>query len=327
MNSTFRNLTMLICFVSFAITTIAQSRTNPNSQPEELGTVSWYRNYEQALTASKKENKPVLILFQEIPGCSTCKNYGNDVLSNPLLADAIENEFIPLAIYNNKGGKDREILKLYNEPTWNNPVVRIVTSSGADIIPRVSGNYSAKGLYASMNLALNKEFKEIPAYFKLLGKELSSTGNKTKDAYYSMYCFWTGEKQLGSQEGVLNTEAGFMSGHEVVKVTYNEGELDKKALDAYARANKMKSIPQAASYRWAQNDEDYYLQHTDYKYLPLTPLQRTKINSALGNRKSGVKYLSPSQLEWLSEIQNNRAKRKEISSKDFKKAWLLMAGR
>lgn len=213
MNSTIRNLTMLICFVCFAITTIAQSRTNPNSQPEELGTVSWYRNYEQALTASEKENKPVLILFQEIPGCSTCKNYGNDVLSNPLLADAIENEFIPLAIYNNKGGQDRDILKLYNEPAWNNPVVRIVNSSGDDIIPRVSGNYSAKGLYASMNLALNKEFKEIPTYFKLLG-----------------------------------------------------------------------------------------------------------------NRKSGLEYLSPSQLEWLSEIQNSREKRKEISSKDFKKAWKEMEG-
>ena len=36
-----------------------------------------------------------------------------------------------------------------------------------------------------------------------------------------MYCFWTGEKVYGQLEGVLETEAGFMGGREVVKVTYN----------------------------------------------------------------------------------------------------------
>lgn len=326
MKTTLKSLGILVMLLSITSITEAQNKTNPNSQPEELGTVSWYRNYEEALTASAKENKPVLILFQEIPGCATCRNYGNDVLSNPLLADAIGNEFIPLAIYNNKRGADAEILKKYKEPSWNNPVVRIVNNGGSDIVPRVSGNYTAKGLYAAMDLALQKEFIEIPAYFKLLGKELSATSVKTKDTYYSMYCFWTGEKQLGSQEGVLNTEAGFMGGHEVVKVTYNESAIDKNDLDAFAKANRMKPIPQTSSYRWAQNDEDYYLQHTDYKYLPLTPLQRTKINSALGNRKSGIEYLSPSQLKWLEEIQNKKTNRKELSSTDFKKAWKEMAG-
>lgn len=326
MKKTLKSLGILVVLLNIVSISNAQTRTNPTSQPEELGTVSWYRNYEEALSASKKENKPVLILFQEIPGCATCRNYGNDVLSNPLLADAIGNEFIPLAIYNNKRGVDAEILKKYKEPSWNNPVVRIVNHGGSDIVPRVSGNYTARGLYAAMDLALRKEFIEIPAYFTLLGKELTATVGKTKDAYYSMYCFWTGEKQLGAQEGVLNTEAGFMGGHEVVKVTYNEGEIAQNTLDAYAKSNRMKPIPQTASYRWSQRDEDYYLQHTDYKYLPLTPLQRTKINSALGNRKSGIEFLSPSQLQWLKRIQNKELQRKELSSINFKKAWKEIAG-
>ncbi len=55
----------------------AQERTNPKSQQEELGAVSWYRNYEFALKEAKKQDKSVLIFFQEVPGCSTCKNYGN----------------------------------------------------------------------------------------------------------------------------------------------------------------------------------------------------------------------------------------------------------
>ena len=326
MNLAIKKASLLSLALLFITALTAQTKTNPKSQPEELGSVSWYRTYEEALVASNKENKPVLILFQEIPGCSTCKNYGNDVLSNPLLADAIENEFIPLAIYNNKGGKDRVILEKYGEPTWNNPVVRIVNSKGGDIVPRVSGNYSAKGLYTAMDLALQKEFKEIPEYFLLLGKELAATNSKTSETYYSMYCFWTGEKQLGSQNGVLNTEAGFMNGREVVKVTYNKGEVAKQDLDAFAKANKMSIIPKSSSYRWAQNDEDYYLQHTDYKYLPLTPLQRTKINSAVGNRQSGNKYLSPSQLKWLKDIQDNKAEKKQLSSVDFNKAWKSIAG-
>lgn len=310
---------VLPVFLFLITNTFAQTLTNPKDQPGELGIVQWYRNYDEALTASKKENKPVLILFQEIPGCATCRNYGKDVLSNPLLADAIANEFIPLAIYNNKGGEDARILKKYKEPSWNNPVVRIVNNQGNDIVGRVSGNYSAKGLYAAMDVALRRELIEIPEYFLLLGEELSAVGSKKKEVYYSMYCFWTGEKQLGAQKGVVNTEAGFMSGREVVKVTYNTDQVAEGDLDTYAKAHKMTPIPKSTSYRWAQNDEDYYLNHTDYKYVPLSELQRTKINSAVGNGKNGLEFLSPTQLKWIKELQANK-NRKQLSS-SFTKAW------
>ena len=36
--------------------------------PRELGTVRWGRELEPALEASKSSGKPVLLLFQEIPG-------------------------------------------------------------------------------------------------------------------------------------------------------------------------------------------------------------------------------------------------------------------
>ena len=36
--------------------------------PVELGKVKWGRDYELALAASAKSQKPVLILFQEVPG-------------------------------------------------------------------------------------------------------------------------------------------------------------------------------------------------------------------------------------------------------------------
>ena len=47
-----------------------------------------------------------MLLFQEVPGCSTCRNYGHNVLSHPLMVEAIESLFVPLAIFNNKEGKE-----------------------------------------------------------------------------------------------------------------------------------------------------------------------------------------------------------------------------
>ncbi len=318
---------ILMCFV-FILTSAtkiwAQHRTNANDQDKELGKVSWYRDYETALAVSKKTNKPVLILFQEVPGCATCRNYGHNVLSNPLMTEAIENEFIPLAIFNNKGGKDKKILDLYNEPTWNNPVVRIVNESGDNLVKRLASDYSAQGLYTSMVTALGDCGKEIPEYMKILGDELAtSSRGASKDVYYSMYCFWTGEKTLGSQEGVLNTEAGFMKGKEVVKVTYNPREVSEEDLSIFANKNQMRLITKDNSYRSSPRDEDYYLQHTPFKYLPLTPLQRTKINAALGKGQKAEKYLSPKQREWLNS--KTLATSKTRYNLKFEDAWNVLA--
>jgi len=80
-------------------------------QSEELGQVNWQRNYDEAISLSEKENKPIFLFFQEVPGCSTCRNYGHHVMSHPLIVEAIETHFIPTAIFNNKRGKDAKILK------------------------------------------------------------------------------------------------------------------------------------------------------------------------------------------------------------------------
>jgi len=310
-------LTLLLTFFQ---NSTAQERTNPKNQDKELGKVSWYRDYNDAIAASEKENKPILILFQEVPGCATCRNYGHNVLSSPLMTEAIENEFIPLAIFNNKKGKDLTILKKYNEPTWNNPVVRIVNKKGINLVKRVASDYSAKGLYNAMISALKKEEKKIPEYVKILGQELAINYNalNIKETHYKMYCFWTGEKQLGSQDGVLLTQAGFING-EVVKVKYDATKISKEALNTFAKANKMSPVNSKNKFKWAEKDEDYYLQHSQLKFLPLSQVQKTKINSALGNRKSPLPYLSPKQKQWLTKVD---AKKNEILfNKDFNIAW------
>ncbi len=319
MQKIIKTLILVIIVIGFQNSN-AQERTNPKNQDEELGKVSWYRDYDAAIAASEKENKPVLILFQEVPGCATCRNYGHNVLSNPLMTEAIENEFIPLAIFNNKRGKDLVILKKYNEPTWNNPVVRIVNKKGDNLVKRVASDYSAKGLYNAMTKALNAEKKTIPEYMKILGQELTVNYNapNIKETHYKMYCFWTGEKQLGSQDGVLLTQAGFMNG-EVVKVKYDASKISEKKLNTFAKANKMQPVTSKNNFTWSEKDEDYYLQHSQLKFLPLSQVQKTKINSALGNGVSPLPYLSPKQKQWLAKLDINNSE--VLYNKEFSTTW------
>lgn len=297
-----------------------QNRTTPSSQPEELGKVQWYRNYAEASQEARKQNKAILILFQEVPGCATCRNYGHDVLTHPLMVEAIEHEFIPLAIFNNKGGEDARILKTYGEPSWNNPVVRIVDQDGKNLVKRVAGNYSALGLYQAMEKALHQQGKAIPSYLQLLGEELFAADHgQTEDTYFSMYCFWSGEGHLGQANGVLATEPGFMGGREVVKVTYDKRITSEAALTTHAKQAQCSPIQQSA-YR-PDKDPQYYLKHSDYRFLPLTALQKTRINSALGQKASPDIYLSPSQKQWLKEVRGKQAGKKNVYTEEFVSAW------
>lgn len=313
---------LMLCIFSLLLTTsYAQERTSPKKQYEELGLVSWYRNYDEAVTASKKMDKPILLLFQEVPGCSTCKNYGNDVLSHPLMVESIEDLFIPLVIYNNKGGEDERILKKFNEPSWNNPVVRIIDADGKNLISRVSGNYTVKGLHIAMQTVLIKKSIEIPAYFELLGNEINSLNNiAIKTKYFKMFCFWSGEGHLGNKDGVLTTEAGFMGGHEVVKVTYDVNTISETELVKYAKEANCEPVAKSKGYR-LDKDQQYYLKQTNYKYIPLTKMQRTKINSALAHRTLPLIYLSPLQKEWLSKLDEYNPKLEVLYSLNFKRAW------
>src|SRR5205085_11873279 len=116
--------------------------TDGRAQPPELGRVRFGRDLDAGLAAAQRDAKPVFLLFQEIPGCSTCRDFGGGPLSQPLLVEAIETCFVPVAIHNSAGGADAAALKRFGEPAWNNPVVRFVDAGGNDLIPRRDGAWS-----------------------------------------------------------------------------------------------------------------------------------------------------------------------------------------
>ncbi len=303
--------------------------------PVELGDVNWIRNYDQAIQQAEQENKPVFVFFQEVPGCATCRNYGQNVMTHPLIVEAIENEFIPLAIFNNKGGEDAKILKKYNEPSWNNPVVRIVDADEKALTNRIAGNYSQLGVVDALIASLVNNGSEVPTYLRLLKEELEATSNHSEFAV-SMYCFWSGEREIAGIDGVVSTEAGFMDGREVVKVVYDEDVTSAK--DIYKQAKKanvaqnvylpkgessnvFKDAKQYSSYR-KDPETKYYLYNSDLKYIPMLPIQELRVNRALAKRQDPSEYLSPKQLELFDNLSKLKAKKKKNRiGTDFKSSW------
>ncbi|MHC5065942.1 MAG: hypothetical protein ACYTG5_18430 [Planctomycetota bacterium] len=53
--------------LAFAVSLPAQELLH-RQQPEELGLVNWERSFEKALGSLRKTDKPMLLLFQEVPG-------------------------------------------------------------------------------------------------------------------------------------------------------------------------------------------------------------------------------------------------------------------
>jgi hypothetical protein len=139
--------------------------------PVEVGDVRWGRDFDAALERSSEDGKPVLVLFQEIPGCSGVRKFGREVLTNPLLVRAIEEEFIPMLVYNNRSsGMDGELMERYHEPSWNFQVIRFLDAEGKDVIPRKDRVWTTGGVAGRMVEALTAVNRPVPAYLEELAQ-------------------------------------------------------------------------------------------------------------------------------------------------------------
>ena len=322
----------------FFISVQSQSWTTLPQQEEELGLVKWMRSYPEAISKAKKEQKNVFILFQEVPGCSTCKNYGNNLLTHPHIVESIETYFVPLVIHNNKRGEDARILEKFGEPSWNNPVVRIIhPDSEKDVTQRLNGKYDMEHLVQTISNGILASNTLVPEYLALLGEEHSATD--VRETHFAMYCFWSGEKNLGNVDGVLATKAGFMNGAEVVKIKYDANTIQEKDLISFAAqkkcadgvysddqrevsaAKKLKVRTKKKGKFRPDKQPKYYTYNTNYKYLPMTGLQAIKVNSAIANRQSPDEYLSPRQLEMLQLIQADKIESKLCIDQNYALAW------
>ena len=235
---------LLVLLILWSTTITAQA------QPIEVGTVNWNRDFDATLKRSAEEDKPVLVLFQEVPGCTGCQTFGQDVLSHRLLVEAIETEFLPLLVYNNRP-EDAELLTRYQEPAWNYQVIRFLNGEGEDIIPRKDRVWTLQGVAQRMEEALRAFGKEVPPY--LTGLALEHDEDNLEDAAFGMYCFWSGEMDLGSLDGVARTEAGYLDGREVVRLWYHNKTI---SLDELARQVSQKGYAEQIYVKAAQTIDE-----------------------------------------------------------------------
>ena len=157
---------IILLILSFGAPVIGGELVN---NPIEVGDVRWGRDLDAALANSAETGKPVLVLFQEVPGCSGVQEFGREVLTNPSLVQAMENEFFPVLVYNNKsGGMDEKLLKRYHEPAWNYQVIRFLDAEGRDIIPRKDRIWTTSGVASRMIEALKAADRQVPPYLQAL---------------------------------------------------------------------------------------------------------------------------------------------------------------
>lgn len=96
--------------------------------------------------------------------------------------------------------------------------------------------------------------------------------------------------------GVLSTRSAWIGSKEVVVVKFDETETSLKELKQRAKKLRNSLGQLEGKVRAAKaSDQLYYLSQSKLRWLPLTELQRVRVNAALGKRMDPNKFLSPAQ--------------------------------
>ena len=217
------------------------------------------------------------------------------------MVEFIENEFVPLAIFNNRPGKDKDVLDLYNERSWNNPVAHFVDDKGKDIIPKLANNYQPLSMYNKMVEVLNKLGRPTPKYAILLGEDLKMEYGELKSMIYETPCFWSGETSMALNPAVKYTEAGWIKHAEVVKVFFDDSQTSLIELNSYATNEGFFLIDDHREYKIDEKPQ-YYLSKSPFKHLALSKAQRSIINCAIPYKRQPEQYLSPKQFAVYQDV-------------------------
>ncbi len=238
------------------------------------------------------------------------------------MVEMIQDHFVPVAIYNNRKGPDAEIVRRFGEPAWNNPVVHFLNPDGTALLPKLSDRYDAIALHDKIAGAVERMGWEVPEYFRLLRGDLLIDSGLANKAWYETPCFWSGEVSLLEHPAVLSTDAGWIEGEEVVEVHFDPRIASLADLDHFARNE---GFVRARSGRFGiDTDPQYYLAKTNFSFLPLTKVQRSKINHAIPYRLDPEAFISPTQLGWLHASASQPRRDLTNYRQDIRDAWHRM---
>lgn len=104
-----------------------------------------------------------------------------------MIVDAAHDHFVPVCIYNNTAGDDdARLLEEFKEPSWNNPVVRILDGEKKDLVDRIGKDWTLRALSMAMVQGLKKAGREAPPYLELLVAEETARSRKVEHAVFGM---------------------------------------------------------------------------------------------------------------------------------------------
>lgn len=289
----------------------------------EFGQVSWLFDYEDAVAIAQWKKLPLFVLLLEVPGSPTSVAFGQDVLSHPLVREAVESLFVPVAIFNELDAKAKRLRKSFGERAFGDAVVHIVDANRIPLAKHLTDDHSLAGLVKGITDALAAGGYDVPVYLQLLHEETAARSCETKRAVLQTHCFWEGESVLGRIPGVISTAPGFIESREVVEVEYDPSAVSLSSIYLAARsqngangviARHDAEVPGAAnvfgdsvlrSDQAIRPDKDpkYYLAQTPYRHLPMTSLQAVRINAAIHRQQNPRVFLSPKQNSLLTLIE------------------------
>lgn len=302
---------ILICAIAI-LTGVTASIGGAPKRSDNPALIPWHDALEVALAQSRTNGKPVLAILQDTPNCANCQSFQRDITANPLLAEAVADEFIALKL-------DRRQVRGLAAASHS---LLFLDAAGQPLIPSSVQAKSASDIAARMIQALKATQRPVPNYLHAAAMELDAV--KHKQAAFAMFCYWVGEYELGKIDGVVTTEAGWLEGREVTLVRYHQDELTlpdlarkaaevKCARKVFAPAeSERREIADSIRltvgtlddrYRIAKpSDQKKQIQHWDLSGVSnLTPMQLTKINAlAPDNPKRALEWLSPRQRRGLT---------------------------
>ncbi len=234
----------------------------------------------------------------------------------------MQSEFVPVAVYNNRGGADAAALQRYGEPAWNNPVMRFFAPDGAELLERRDGIWDSAGIAARLVAALERAGEPVPGYLAVAAQEVQAW--QAERATFAMHCFWQGEAALGGLDGVVATRVGWLDGLEVVEVHYLSARLryeelleraigfdcaqrvfahtDAQLEVARKRVGKRAVRTDDVARDAKTSDRKWHLQRSALRWLPLTPTQAARLNADLASGGDTSRWLSPRQSQLAQRI-------------------------
>ncbi|MEZ6195082.1 MAG: hypothetical protein R3F20_05035 [Planctomycetota bacterium] len=114
-------------------------------------------------------------------------NYGVQVLGHPLIAELVETRFVPVIVKNNTANDAFAKLRAsFEEPSWNNPVVRIIEADRKAVVPRLYGDWSLGRLSEVLAVALRARGEAVPFWLDDLRAETRAARRGWREAVFGM---------------------------------------------------------------------------------------------------------------------------------------------